>query len=359
MEAHPVTATDWGSGMSQPLLSLAVIVRDQAPLLKTLLADHHGLYDEAVVVDTGSIDESVGVAARGGARVISTQWCQDFSQARNLALKACRGTWILVLDCDEVILAADQTPLRAQVARSKPCLMVLDQRNYTDQSQALGFRAVMDHERGASRGAPGYFLRRQIRIFPSGYGLCYEGVIHETLEQSTLKHCLKKVCLDQAIHHYGHLEGSGGRRRRTRRNGELLRREVRCNPHDPVLLTELAVQLVAEGRREEARKICRRALEVSPSHPELYQTRLTLAGLLLTREPQKALALGERALEDRPDLAQCWADATRLNAAAGHLDRARLLCRQGQRLFPLDDVLRQLETQVSEPAADTLRVENG
>ena len=60
--------------MPQPFLTLAIIVKDQADLLERLLRDHRTLYDEAVVVDTGSRDRSPEVARDLGARLISSQW---------------------------------------------------------------------------------------------------------------------------------------------------------------------------------------------------------------------------------------------------------------------------------------------
>jgi len=340
---------------SLPFLSLAVIVKDQADHLDTLLRDHRTLYDEAVVVDTGSRDGSREVATLHGARLISSQWGHDFSAARNRGLDAARGRWVVVLDCDEAITPVDQEDLRNLLESLSPSLVVLEQRNYTWRRQALGFVPNGPGQEGLACKSPGYIPRRQIRVFPGGTGITYSGRVHETVERSPASRNYKKIKLDICIHHYGHLEGSGGHLRRSRRNGELLRREVHDRPQDPVLLTEFATQLVAEGQTEAARRLCHRAVAVAPGHSELYQAHLMLARLGWGDCPEQACHEAETALRSRPDLPECWIEAARANALRGNLPRARKLCAQGQALFPLDTVLGKMETQVFPQSGDNTR----
>src|SRR2546428_723878 len=48
--------------MSQPLLTAAMIVRDEEPYLNGCLTSLDGIVDELVVVDTGSVDRTVAIA---------------------------------------------------------------------------------------------------------------------------------------------------------------------------------------------------------------------------------------------------------------------------------------------------------
>ena len=52
-------------------LSLAMIVKDEARNLPRCLDSVRGLVDEMVILDTGSIDGTPGLAAEAGARVLS------------------------------------------------------------------------------------------------------------------------------------------------------------------------------------------------------------------------------------------------------------------------------------------------
>ncbi len=345
--------------MSRPLLSLAIIVKDQAELLSGLLQAHDGLYDEAIVVDTGSRDNSVAVARDWGARVISCQWRQDFSTPRNLGLQACHGRWVLILDCDEAISHGDQGRLRGKLQKSAPCCLILDQLNYTHQTEILGFVPVGEESSLMARGAPGYVRRQQIRVVPNGLGINFTGLIHENVEESLRTSGLSTSYESIAVHHYGHLEGVAGHLKRVNRNGNILRREIRKAPGDAVLLTEFAEQLVAEGNCQGAAQICRTALLKAPGHPELYRTRLLLARLIASQTPAEALSEIDRALQARPDLPECWREAVKMNLDQKYWLRADRLLAEASRVFPHDLVLKELKSQVLARSVDKLGAGNG
>lgn len=84
-----------------PRLSACLIVKDEAAELADCLATLRPLVDEVVVYDTGSSDDTVALARSLGATVIEGEWRIDFSWARNQALAAARGTWVLSIDADE------------------------------------------------------------------------------------------------------------------------------------------------------------------------------------------------------------------------------------------------------------------
>jgi glycosyltransferase involved in cell wall biosynthesis len=90
------------------MLSGALIVRDESRVLAECLASIRDIVDEIVVVDTGSVDDSVEIARRFGARVIHHPWRDDFAQARNVALEGARGEWILYIDADERLSGGDR-----------------------------------------------------------------------------------------------------------------------------------------------------------------------------------------------------------------------------------------------------------
>ena len=50
-----------------------------------------GLFDEIVVVDTGSTDRTAEIAREFGARVFDFVWIDDFAAARNAALARAKG----------------------------------------------------------------------------------------------------------------------------------------------------------------------------------------------------------------------------------------------------------------------------
>lgn len=86
---------------NNPLITLCMIVRNEAETLARCLRSVQGAADEIIVVDTGSTDSTPSIARSFGARIIRFPWTGDFAAARNAGLDVARGTWILVLDADE------------------------------------------------------------------------------------------------------------------------------------------------------------------------------------------------------------------------------------------------------------------
>lgn len=84
-------------------ITACLIVRDEAERLAACLDSVRPFVDELVVLDTGSVDDTVAVAMRAGARVEQVGWSDDFAAARNLALTACHTDWVLSLDADEMV----------------------------------------------------------------------------------------------------------------------------------------------------------------------------------------------------------------------------------------------------------------
>ena len=96
----------------QPLLTVAMMVKDEEGFLEDALVSAQPWADEIVVVDTGSTDRTVEIARRHGAKVSHFQWCDSFAAARNTTLERSTGRWILVLDADELLEGEDPARLR-------------------------------------------------------------------------------------------------------------------------------------------------------------------------------------------------------------------------------------------------------
>lgn len=95
------------------LISLCMIVKNEARDLERCLSSAAPHVDEIIVVDTGSTDETVAIARQFGAKVSHFEWCNDFAAARNASLAEATGKWILVLDADEELVVT--TDLRKLV----------------------------------------------------------------------------------------------------------------------------------------------------------------------------------------------------------------------------------------------------
>ena len=71
-------------------VSLTMIVKNEQENLPRCLASVEGIFDEIIVVDTGSADRAREIAREFGAKVFDFAWIDDFAAARNEALSCDR-----------------------------------------------------------------------------------------------------------------------------------------------------------------------------------------------------------------------------------------------------------------------------
>lgn len=84
-------------------VSVCMIVKNEERVLKRCLDSLAGLYDELIVVDTGSTDNTKKIASEYTDKIYDFEWVQDFSAARNYSLSFATCDYIYVADADEVI----------------------------------------------------------------------------------------------------------------------------------------------------------------------------------------------------------------------------------------------------------------
>ncbi|NCQ35374.1 glycosyltransferase family 2 protein [bacterium] len=193
-----------------------MIVRNEQRMLPDFLASVAGIWDELIVVDTGSEDDTPRLAEAAGARVLHHLWQDDFSAARNASLAAATGDWICYLDADE---------------RCTPELAV-QVRDLLEDPQAGAATVVMRNRRpdGTHRDAdllrlfrndPDIRFRHRIHEDPSGHVQAY-------LERTGL--AMRR--LTGVVDHLGYLKNVAAAQGKRRRDTALLRRQVKGNPDD-------------------------------------------------------------------------------------------------------------------------------
>ena len=92
-------------------LGLCMIVKNEEATLGRCLDSVAGVFDEIVIVDTGSTDDTRDVAARFGARVVEFPWIDDFAAARNAAFAEGTCEYLMWLDADDVLLPQERDKL--------------------------------------------------------------------------------------------------------------------------------------------------------------------------------------------------------------------------------------------------------
>jgi tetratricopeptide (TPR) repeat protein len=290
------------------MLSLSMIIRDEATRLESCLASLAGFVDEMVVIDTGSRDDSVAIARRLGATVHELAWPGDFAPARNRALEVVRGDWVLVLDADERLRPEAREPLRRLMA--EPDALVI---------------TLLRRELGAAQ-APYSSVSRLFRRHPDlRWSRPYHAMIDDSVLaiQARAPHWRVLHCPEPALLHDGYrperlLEAGKATRLRQAMEAELAER-----PDDAYAIAKLAGLELAEGRRERAVVLLHRGLAANGggAAAERFELLLALALALAPADPDQAAALYHEALELPLD--------PRLSVAAG-LNLALLLQGQGR-----------------------------
>lgn len=266
------------------MLSLSMIVRDEAERLPGCLGSVAGFVDEMVVVDTGSQDASVAVARQLGATVHTIPWPGDFAPARNQALALVRGDWVLVLDADEQLRTEAREPLRQLMAAPDALVITL-----------------LRQELGASQ-APYSAVSRLFRRHPD---LHWSRPYHSQIDDSVLAlqarepHWRVCHCPEPALLHDGYRSEALADGRKARQLRAAMEAELRERPNDPYAIAKLAGLDLQAGRRPKALALLRRGLAAcpEPAHAERFELLLALAIGLTPTDPGQAAARYREALQ--------------------------------------------------------------
>ena len=306
------------------MLSLSMIVRDEAERLAACLRSVQGFVDEMVVVDTGSSDDTVAIAEGLGATVHRIDWPGDFAPARNQALQWVSGDWVLVLDADEQLRPEAREPMRQLMEQPELLLVNL-------LRQELG--ALQSPYSNVSR----LFRRHPAIRWSRAYHSLVDDSVAALLQREP--HWRIADCSTPALLHDGYrpeLLSAGNKAARLRAAMEA---ELLARPDDPYACAKLGSLEVAEGQAQRGIALLRRGLQHCPAsaHPERYELLLHLAMAEAEREPAAAIALYRQALVT--PLAARLTLAARLNLAAlllhqDQLEDAEELCRQATTVAP-------------------------
>jgi tetratricopeptide (TPR) repeat protein len=183
------------------------------------------------VVDTGSIDDTVAIAQRAGAKVFTFPWCDDFSAARNESLGHASGDWILWIDGDDELQQRSPDTLR-QLCAQLPA---------DADGLWLEVRSAID------RDLDSRWVTRQWRVFRNHAGIRFQGRIHE---QATLPRGEPKVILQEyiSLRHWGYAAGEEAFRKKDERNTRLLLLSIAEEPDNPLHYYNLGRQRNFQGR---------------------------------------------------------------------------------------------------------------
>lgn len=109
-----------GISMSSPRLAVALIVKNEAKNLATCLESIKGWVDEIVVVDSGSTDNTLAIAAQYTDKIYSHPDWKGFGKQRQIAQRYVESDYLLWLDADEEVTPELKQSILAAITQNSP-----------------------------------------------------------------------------------------------------------------------------------------------------------------------------------------------------------------------------------------------
>ena len=227
-------------------VSLTMIVRDEQENLPTCLESVRGLFDEIVVLDTGSKDKTIEIARSFGARVFDFVWVDDFAAARNAALARAIGDYAFWLDADDLIELPERKKLETLLARLRR----------GGETPAYVVRCKCDP---GPDGSGGDTVVDHIRLFPLIEGVRWTYRVHEQILPALKRAGVPVQWTDITVRHTGYADRAL-RSRKLDRDCRILREELAERPDDPFTLFNLGSIAIERAEWNEALGYLKRSL---------------------------------------------------------------------------------------------------
>ena len=86
--------------MSLPISVVIITLNEESNIKRCL--DSVRLFDEIIIVDSGSTDQTIDIAEKHGAKVINQDWL-GFGPQKQFAVNHASNDWVLSVDADEIL----------------------------------------------------------------------------------------------------------------------------------------------------------------------------------------------------------------------------------------------------------------
>ena len=271
------------------LLSLCMIVKNEEANLPRCLKSVKGAVDEIIIVDTGSTDRTVEIAAAMGAKVTRAGWNNNFSEARNASLELAAGKWIIFLDADEELAAESRQALRQLLENNSP-----------EKERIEGYFVKIVNYIGEA-GKAETCSDLVFRIFRNCPRYRFQGTIHEQIANTILQENPQakfQTAEEVVIKHYGYLDDQVSGKDKIQRNLAIIKNELSEQPENHLLRYHYGVELFrARQYKEAAEEFSRASACISPRallFPKLIRYRVM--AYYSSRQFKQALAAAKEGL---------------------------------------------------------------
>ena len=266
-------------------VSLCLIVRNEEKNLRDCLTPVSSLFDEIIIVDTGSTDRTRDIAREFTGKVHEFRWADDFAAARNESLRHAQGDWIFWLDADDRLPPRDARLLQSLIeglGKKKQAYLITTM--CPPQFECEGVRHLS-----------------HFRLFRRDPAIRWKGRVHEQLRPSPQELGFEVRSHDLQILHTGYADSSQ-QIKKAQRDLRLLRMDFAADPDDLSTTLHLALANARVSNYSESKKYLRILEAREPSEEnwrrEVYKLLTEVS--LKTGECREALQYADKGLATFP-----------------------------------------------------------
>ncbi|GAB6283333.1 MAG: TPR domain-containing glycosyltransferase [Ignavibacterium sp.] len=197
-----------------PNLTLSMIVKNEEKYLQECLESVQNIADEIVIIDTGSIDNTLEIAKKFNCKIFNYEWTNDFASARNFALSKSTGNWILYLDADE----------RISIQSKNEILNIINKWGSSGIAIPTGKDrlAVYCNVKSVDNNIGFPNLMKYVRLFRNDPKIKFTGAVHEQIDESLHNLNYKFIDSNIEIIHLGYNISYNEMKKKAKRNLEIL-----------------------------------------------------------------------------------------------------------------------------------------
>jgi glycosyltransferase involved in cell wall biosynthesis len=158
--------------VSRLKLSVVIITKNEQQNIARCMASVLDFVDEVIVYDSGSADQTIEIAKKMGANVVSGEWL-GFGRTKAKATLLAKHDWILSIDADEQVSSALKSELIQKFANLNPKVTYSVPRASFFLNQWISYG--------------GWYPDFQIRLFNRAFFNWNDAEIHEKIESNHIE----------------------------------------------------------------------------------------------------------------------------------------------------------------------------
>ncbi|MCM3699009.1 glycosyltransferase family 2 protein [Paenibacillus macerans] len=207
-------------------------------------------FDEIIVIDTGSTDDTISIllslqAHLPNIQIYNTQWEDNFAEARNYGLDLAKSDWVFFIDADEFYLNQQEYSVKELIS----FFSVYYQGNLCICPNIINSNK---HE-----------LYNNPRIFRKDSGYRYYGNVHETLRRNSHSYeFVPNIGLNIKFGHDGYDRIIFSQKNKEERNVGLLFKAMEAEPDNPMWKCYLARDGMEKLRQDVIVQLCEEAIQL-------------------------------------------------------------------------------------------------